>query len=70
MFPGYLSVFCDNDNINKALDVYATYEKVTLGGNFNGQIGENCTDTFMYQHNLQSINKEPLRYKNLIIPVA
>ena len=52
------------DNIDKALDVYSTYEKVILGGDFNSQIGENCIDTFMYQHNLQSINKEPSCYKN------
>ena len=52
------------DNIDKALNVYSTYEKVILGGDFNSQIGENCIGTFMYQHNLQSINKEPLCYKN------
>ena len=52
------------DNIDKALDVYSTYEKVIRGGDFNSQIGENCVDTFMYLHNLQSINKEPSCYKN------
>ena len=52
------------DNINKALDVYLTYEKVVLGGDFNSHIGENCIDTLMYQHNLQSINKEPPCYEN------
>ena len=52
------------DNIDEALDVYSTYEKVILGVDFNSQIGENCIDTFMYQHNLQSINKEPSCYKN------
>ena len=52
------------DNIDKALDVYSTYEKVILGGTFVSQIDENCIDTFMYQHNLQSINKEPSCYKN------
>ena len=52
------------DNIDKALVVYSTYEKIILGGDFNSQIGENCIDTFMYQHNLQSKNKEPSCYKN------
>ena len=52
------------DNIDKVLEVYSTYEKIILGGDFNSQIGENCIDTFMYQHNLQSINKEPSCYKN------
>ena len=58
------------DNIDKALDVYSTYEKVILGGAFVSQIDENCIDTFMYQHNLQSINKYPRVIKILIIPVA
>ena len=52
------------DNTDKALDVYSTYEKVILVGGFNSRISENCIDNFMYQHNLQSINKEPLCYKN------
>ena len=52
------------DNIDKALDIYSTYEKVIRGGDFNSQTDENCSDTFMYQQNLQSINKEPSRYKN------
>ena len=52
------------DNIDKALDVYSTYEKVILVGDFNSQIGKNCIDTFMYQHSLQSINKEPSCFKN------
>ena len=29
------------DNIDKALDVYSTYEKVILGGDLDSQIGEN-----------------------------
>ena len=52
------------DNIDKALDVYSTYVKVVLGGDFNNETGENWIDTFMSQHNLQSINKEPWCYKN------
>ena len=55
---------CLFDNIGKALDVYSTDEKVILGGDFNSQIGENCIDTFLDEHNLQSVNKEPSCYKN------
>ena len=40
------------ENIDKASDVYSTYEKVIIGGGFISQIGENCIDTFMCQHNL------------------
>ena len=36
------------DNIDKALHIYSIYEKVKLGGVFNGEIGENCINTFMY----------------------
>ena len=52
------------DNIDKVLDVNSTFEKVILSGDFNGQIGKNCIDTFMHHHNLQSIYKEPTCYKN------
>ena len=50
------------ENIDKALDVYCTNEKVILRQNFNSEVGENCIDTFMYQYHLQSINTQP--YKN------
>ena len=56
------------DNIDKALDVYSTYVKVILGGDFNNETGENWIGTFMYQHSLQSINEEPRVIKILIIP--
>ena len=39
-----------NDNLDKALDVYSTYEKVLITGDFNAQEGEKCLDTFLYQH--------------------
>ena len=52
------------DNIDKALDVYSRYEKVILCRDFNSQICENYINTFIYHHNLQSINKEPSCYKN------
>ena len=54
------------DNVDKALDVYSTYEKAVLGGDFDSQIGENCIDNFMCLHNLQSVSKELSCYKNPI----
>ena len=39
-------------------------------GDFNNQIGENCIDTFMYQHDFQSVNNETSFYEILIIPVV
>ena len=38
-------------------------KKVILGRDFNSEICKNCMGNFMYQHNLQSINKEPSCYK-------
>ena len=52
------------DNVDKALDVYSTYEKAVLGGDFDSQIGENFIDNFMCLHNLQSVSKELSCYKN------
>ena len=51
------------DNLDKALDVYSTYEKVLITGDFNAQEGEKCLDTFLYQHELKSFNKEATCYK-------
>ena len=50
------------ENIDQALDVYCTNEKVILGENFNSKVGKNCIDTFMYHHHSQNINTQP--YKN------
>ena len=38
--------------------------KCSIIGNFNAQIGETHLDTFLYQHELANINKEPPCYKN------
>ena len=40
------------DNLDKALDVYSTYQKVLITEDFNAQVGEKCLDTFLYQHKL------------------
>ena len=52
------------DNIDKCLDVYSTYERVALAGDFNAKVGEKSFDTFLYQHGLTSINRYPTCYKN------
>ena len=51
-------------NLDKALDVYSNYETVLITGDFNAQEGEKCLDTFLYQHELKSLNKEATYYKN------
>ena len=50
--------------LDKALDVYSNYKNVLLFGDFNAQIEETHLDTFLYQHELANINKEPTCYKN------
>ena len=52
------------DSLDKALDAYCNYKKVVLVGDFNAKIGETCLDNFLFQHELQSISKEPTCFKN------
>ena len=33
-------------------------------GDFNAQIGETQLDTFLYQHELENVNKEPTCYND------
>ena len=52
------------DNLDKALDVYSTFEKVLITGDRNAQEGEKCLDTILYQHELKFLNKEVTCYRN------
>ena len=58
------------DNVDKGLDVNSTYERVALAGDFNAQVGEKLFDTFLYQHELTSINRYPTCYKNPNNPIS
>ena len=53
------------DKLDNALDVYSNYENILLVGNFNTQIRETCLDTFLHQHELKNVNKEPTCYKTV-----
>ena len=48
------------DNIDKGLGVYSTDENVALAGDFNVQVGGKLFDTFLFQHEFTSINKNIL----------
>ena len=52
------------DNEDKALDIYCSYDKIVLAGDFNTQEGERLLRNFLNQHELHSINKNPICYKN------
>ena len=52
------------DGLDNALDEYSNYGNILLVGDFNAQIRETCLDTFLYQHELKNVNKEPTCYKN------
>ena len=52
------------DNLDKALDIYSTYEKVLRAGNFNAQEGEKCLDIFLCKRNYFS--SQILKHKNNI----
>ena len=52
------------DSLDKVLDAYCNYKNVVLVGDFNAKIGETCLDNFLFQHELQSISKEPTCFKN------
>ena len=58
------------DNTDKGLDMYSTYERVAPAGNFNAQVNEKLFDTFLYQHELTSINRYPKLKKKHITLVA
>ena len=36
------------DNIDKALNIYCSYEKIVLAGDVNAQEGERLLDTFLH----------------------
>ena len=52
------------NNTDRSLDVYSTYKRIALAAGFNAQVGEKSFDTFLYQHELTSINGYLTCYPN------
>ena len=52
------------DIFDKDLDVYSTYERVALAGDFDAQVGDKPFYIFLYQHEVSSLNKPQLVTKN------
>ena len=53
------------DKLDNTLDVSFIYENILLVDDFNGQIGETCLDTFLYQHELEKWTKNQHALKTL-----
>ena len=52
------------DKLDNTINVCYNYENILLVGDFNAQIGETYLDTFLCQHELKNVNKNPTSYKN------
>ena len=52
------------DNLNKSLNVYSVDEKVLIIEDFIALEREKCLDSFLYQHELKSLNNEATCYSN------
>ena len=56
------------ENVDKTIDIYSHYEKISLVGDFNAEISESCLDPFLYQHELKNLGKEKTCFKNVSNP--
>ena len=55
-------------NLDKALDVFSTYEKLLMTGDINNQKVEECLDTSLYQPELKSY-KPPVTGNNFFLTI-
>ena len=56
------------DNLDKAFDTYSSYERRLLMGDFDAETSEPRIDTFVYEHELQSLVKEKTCFKSVHNP--
>ena len=56
------------DNLDKAFDIYSSYERRFLIGDFNTERSEPCIDSFVYEHELQNLVKEKTCFKSVDNP--
>ena len=54
--------------LDKALDTFSNYEKVSVVGNFNTEIMEHYIESFLYEHELSNLVKEKTCFKNMRNP--
>ena len=55
------------ENVDKLLHMYGNYQKFLLTGDFN-EISDYYLETFLYQHELQSLSKEKTCFKTILNP--
>ena len=56
------------NNLDKSLDTYSNYERILLVGDINAQTANQFLSSFLYQHELSSIVKEIMCFKNVSNP--
>ena len=57
-----------SSNLDEAFDTYSKYDKVLLIGDFNIEISEQRTESFLYMHELCNLVKEKTCFKNMQNP--
>ena len=53
------------DNLDKAFDIYSSYEKRLLIGDFNKEKSERRMDSFICKHDLHNLVKEKICFKSV-----
>ena len=53
--------------MDKAVDSYCQYDKISLSGDFNFEMSEVCLDPFLYQHNLKNLVKVDTWFKSVTV---
>ena len=56
------------DNLDKAFDIYSSYERRLLIGDFSTERSEPRIDSFVYEHELQNLVKEKTCFKSVDNP--
>ena len=46
------------------LMIKIAFDKLLITGDFNAQVGDKCSETFLYQHELESFNNKATCYRN------
>ena len=62
-YPSTQSDSCYFNNLDKPLDLGSHNDKKLLVGDFNTEVSDNASSTFLYQHNLENLVKDKTCFK-------